>query len=353
MIPFLGPDGKTKVTIEYANDRLVRLDTVVVSGQHAHGVDIAQLLSAVSEHVVEPMVADLAIETAGHRLLVNPTGRFEIGGLMGDAGVTGRKIIVDSYGGMARHGGAAFSGKDPSKVDRSGASALRWIAKNIVAAGLACRCELQSPTRSARPARSACSSKRFGTEQVDPARITAQVEKVFDLRPAAIIRDLALRRPICRRTRPTGTSAGSSRSSPGSEPIGPPRFSKRSAKPGSRSSGWPAHCPPAEYVGVHVPDVLATSHAGVEHGPELADASVVGRRGDRRQNRGGQPRPRRQLYHGRDVFARDDEQVDGGDGVEVGEGDGVLVGGDHVRLGRAGGDGAEQALAVHRALRLR
>ncbi len=144
VIPYLRPDGKTQVTIEYDADRAVRLDTVVVSSQHAGDIDLATLLAPdVAEFVVEPELGSLGLDTEGYRLLVNPTGRFEIGGPMGDAGLTGRKIIVDTYGGMARHGGGAFSGKDPSKVDRSAAYAMRWVAKHVVAAGLARRCEVQ------------------------------------------------------------------------------------------------------------------------------------------------------------------------------------------------------------------
>ncbi|HYN75375.1 MAG TPA: methionine adenosyltransferase, partial [Candidatus Limnocylindria bacterium] len=143
-IPYLRPDGKTQVTIEYDGHRAVRLDTVVVSSQHAGDIDLETLLAPdIAELVVEPELAELGIATDGYRLLVNPTGRFEIGGPMGDAGLTGRKIIVDTYGGMARHGGGAFSGKDPSKVDRSAAYAARYVAKNVVAAGLADRCEVQ------------------------------------------------------------------------------------------------------------------------------------------------------------------------------------------------------------------
>ena len=143
-VPYLRPDGKTQVTIEYADHKPVRLDTVVVSSQHAADIDIDTLLAPdVREHVVEPELAALGLLSEDYRLLVNPTGRFEVGGPMGDAGLTGRKIIVDTYGGMARHGGGAFSGKDPSKVDRSAAYAMRWVAKNVVAAGLAERCEVQ------------------------------------------------------------------------------------------------------------------------------------------------------------------------------------------------------------------
>ncbi len=162
-VPYLRPDGKTQVTIEYDGDRPVRLDTVVVSSQHAEGIDLDGLLSPdIKEHVVDPVVAEIGtdIDTAGYRLLVNPTGRFVIGGPMGDAGLTGRKIIIDTYGGMARHGGGAFSGKDPSKVDRSAAYAMRWVAKNVVAAGLARRCEVQVAYAIGKAHPVGCSSRR-------------------------------------------------------------------------------------------------------------------------------------------------------------------------------------------------
>jgi S-adenosylmethionine synthetase len=196
-VPYLRPDGKTQVTIEYAGGRPVRLDTVVVSSQHAGDIDIETLLTPdVAEHVIAPEIADLDIETEGYKLFVNPTGRFEIGGPMGDTGLTGRKIIVDTYGGMARHGGGAFSGKDPSKVDRSAAYAMRWVAKNVVAAGLAHKCEVQIAYAIGRAAPVGLFVETFGTETVPVERIQAAVETVFDLRPAAIIRDLDLLRPI-------------------------------------------------------------------------------------------------------------------------------------------------------------
>jgi S-adenosylmethionine synthetase len=196
-VPYLRPDGKTQVTIEYVENQPVRLDTVVVSSQHAADIDIDTLLSPdVSEHVVAPELAELDIDTSSYRLLVNPTGRFEIGGPMGDAGLTGRKIIVDTYGGMARHGGGAFSGKDPSKVDRSAAYAMRWVAKNVVAAGLATRCEVQVAYAigKARPVGTFVDT--FGTGIVSDEKIQDAILTVFDLRPAAIIRDLDLLRPI-------------------------------------------------------------------------------------------------------------------------------------------------------------
>ncbi|MGC0419695.1 methionine adenosyltransferase [Embleya sp. AB8] len=200
-IPYLRPDGKTQVTIEYDGDRPVRLDTVVVSSQHAADIDLDSLLAPdIREYVVEPELVGLGIETEGYRLLVNPTGRFEIGGPMGDAGLTGRKIIIDTYGGMARHGGGAFSGKDPSKVDRSAAYAMRWVAKNVVAAGLARRCEVQVAYAIGKAAPVGLFVETFGTEAVPVETIQAAVGTVFDLRPAAIIRDLDLLRPIYAQT---------------------------------------------------------------------------------------------------------------------------------------------------------
>ncbi len=200
-VPYLRPDGKTQVTIEYADGKPVRLDTVVVSSQHAADIDIATLLAPdVREHVVEPQLEALELDTTGYRLLVNPTGRFEIGGPMGDAGVTGRKIIVDTYGGMARHGGGAFSGKDPSKVDRSAAYAMRWVAKNVVAAGLAERCEVQVAYAIGKARPVGMFVDTFGTGTLPDERIQAAVLEVFDLRPAAIIRDLDLLRPIYTQT---------------------------------------------------------------------------------------------------------------------------------------------------------
>ncbi|MGW6286851.1 methionine adenosyltransferase [Streptomyces sp. NPDC055107] len=205
-VPYLRPDGKTQVTIEYVGSRPVRLDTVVVSSQHASDVDLRGLLAPdIREHVVEHVLAQLAdegikLETDEYRLLVNPTGRFEIGGPMGDAGLTGRKIIIDTYGGMARHGGGAFSGKDPSKVDRSAAYATRWVAKNVVAAGLAARCEVQVAYAIGKAEPVGLLVETFGTNTVAVARIVDAVRQVFDLRPAAIIRDLDLLRPIYAQT---------------------------------------------------------------------------------------------------------------------------------------------------------
>ena len=200
-VPYLRPDGKTQVTIEYIDGKPARLDTVVVSSQHAADIDLDTLLKPdVAEHVIAPELAALGIDTEGYRLLVNPTGRFEIGGPMGDAGLTGRKIIVDTYGGMARHGGGAFSGKDPSKVDRSAAYAMRWVAKNVVAARLASRCEVQIAYAIGKAEPVGLFIETFGTETADPARIAEAISQTFDLRPAAIIRDLDLKRPIYAQT---------------------------------------------------------------------------------------------------------------------------------------------------------
>src|SRR5215510_13038442 len=200
-IPYLRPDGKTQVTIEYDGLRPVRLDTVVVSTQHAADISLESLLTPdVREHVIGPELDGLGLDTEGYRLLVNPTGRFEVGGPMGDAGLTGRKIIVDTYGGYARHGGGAFSGKDPSKVDRSAAYAMRWVAKNVVAAGLADRCETQVAYAIGKAKPVGLFVECFGTEQAPLERIQDAVLAVFDLRPAAIIRDLELLRPIYAQT---------------------------------------------------------------------------------------------------------------------------------------------------------
>jgi S-adenosylmethionine synthetase len=201
VMPYLRPDGKTQVTLEYDGDRPVRVDTVVVSAQHARDVNLDTLLGPdVRKHVVEPVLSEVDLDTAGLRLLVNPTGRFEVGGPMGDAGLTGRKIIIDTYGGMARHGGGAFSGKDPSKVDRSAAYAMRWVAKNVVAAGLARRCEVQVAYAIGKAHPVGVFVETFGTETLPVHRIAQAIEEVFDLRPAAIIAALDLLRPIYRQT---------------------------------------------------------------------------------------------------------------------------------------------------------
>jgi S-adenosylmethionine synthetase len=195
---YLRPDGKTQVTIEYDDDNQpVRVDTVVVSTQHAGDIDLEAMLTPdVKRHVVDHVLARFDIPADGYRLLVNPTGRFEVGGPMGDAGLTGRKVIIDTYGGMARHGGGAFSGKDPSKVDRSAAYAMRWVAKNVVAAGLARRCEVQVAYAIGKAQPVGFYVDCFGTEAVPVPTIQKAVLEVFDLRPGAIIRDLDLLRPI-------------------------------------------------------------------------------------------------------------------------------------------------------------
>ena len=199
-VPGLRPDGKTQVTIRYEADRPVALDTLVLSTQHEPEVTESRLAAQVAELVVAPVLADVDLDVDGYRLLVNPTGQFVIGGPQGDAGLTGRKIIVDTYGGMARHGGGAFSGKDPSKVDRSAAYALRWVAKNVVAAGLARRCEVQVAYAIGKAHPVGLYVETFGTATVPEDRLTEAIRQVFDLRPAAIIRDLDLLRPVYRRT---------------------------------------------------------------------------------------------------------------------------------------------------------
>ena len=199
-IPYLRPDGKTQVTFDYEDNKPVRLNTVLVSTQHNDGIDRDTIIRPdLIEHVIRPTIPEEFLED-DYTVLVNPTGRFVVGGPVGDAGLTGRKIIVDTYGGIARHGGGAFSGKDPSKVDRSAAYATRWVAKNIVAAGAASRCEVQVAYAigMARPV--SILVETFGTEKVDPVKIEGAIQEIFDLRPAAIIRDLDLRRPIYKST---------------------------------------------------------------------------------------------------------------------------------------------------------
>ena len=200
ILPYLRPDGKTQVSVRYENDKPVGIDKIVVSTQHSEDIDPEQLREDIIEQVIAPVFADLDLSYEGAEIFINPTGRFVIGGPMGDAGLTGRKIIVDTYGGMGRHGGGAFSGKDCTKVDRSGAYAARWVAKNVVAAGLADRCEVQIAYAIgvARPV--SIMIETFGTNHVPQEEIEAAVEKVFDLRPAAIIDALDLRRPIYRKT---------------------------------------------------------------------------------------------------------------------------------------------------------
>ena len=200
ILPYLRPDGKTQVTFEYENGRPVRLKTVLISTQHQPGLDAETLIKPdLVEHVIRPLVP-AEFQEDDYDVLVNPTGTFELGGPHADCGLTGRKIIVDTYGGAARHGGGAFSGKDPSKVDRSAAYAARWVAKNLVAAGAARKVEVQVAYAIgvARPVSTMVET--YGTENVDPAKIAKAVDEVFDLRPAAIVRDLDLRRPIYKRT---------------------------------------------------------------------------------------------------------------------------------------------------------
>ena len=200
-LPYLRPDGKTQVTIEYEGDKAVALNTVVISSQHAEEVSVEkQLTPEIIEQVIKPIIAKIDLPKNDMRILINPTGRFVIGGPMGDAGLTGRKIIVDTYGGMARHGGGAFSGKDPSKVDRSAAYAMRWVAKNVVAAGFARRCEVQVAYAIGKAQPVGLFVETFGTETLPVDKIQDAVLQVFDLRPAAIIRDLDLLRPIYSKT---------------------------------------------------------------------------------------------------------------------------------------------------------
>lgn len=200
-LEYLRPDGKTQVTIEYQGDKPVALNTIVISSQHSPDVDLEKKLAPeVKKFVIDPIIKELNIDTKNVTVFINPTGRFVIGGPMGDAGLTGRKIIVDTYGGMARHGGGAFSGKDPSKVDRSAAYAMRWIAKNVVAAGLADRCEVQVAYAIGKAKPVGLFVGTFGTEKFDVLKILQAVNEVFDLRPAAVIRDLNLLRPIYAKT---------------------------------------------------------------------------------------------------------------------------------------------------------
>jgi S-adenosylmethionine synthetase len=196
-LPYLRPDGKTQVTIAYDDDRPVGVDTVVLSTQHAADIDLDNMLTPdIRSKVIGPVLEGIDLDSSNTRILVNPTGRFVTGGPMGDAGLTGRKIIVDTYGGYARHGGGAFSGKDPSKVDRSAAYAVRWVAKNVVAAGLAKRAEVQVAYAIGKAEPVGVFLETFGTANVDPAKIEKAIAEVFDLRPGAIVRDLELLRPI-------------------------------------------------------------------------------------------------------------------------------------------------------------
>ncbi|SDK97376.1 methionine adenosyltransferase [Arthrobacter sp. ok362] len=199
-LAYLRPDGKTQVTVGYDGDRPVSVETVVISSQHAEGTSLDRLRADLAEHVVGPVMALSNLDTSRTRNILNPAGAFVIGGPVGDAGLTGRKIIVDTYGGMARHGGGAFSGKDPSKVDRSAAYAMRWVAKNVVAAGLAKRAEIQIAYAIGQARPVGTYVETFGTETVDPARISAAIAEIFDLRPRAIIDALDLKRPIYAKT---------------------------------------------------------------------------------------------------------------------------------------------------------
>ncbi|WP_211881010.1 methionine adenosyltransferase [Pseudarthrobacter albicanus] len=200
LLGYLRPDGKTQVTVGYDGDRPVSVETVVISSQHAEGASLEQLRADLAEYVVDPVMALSNLDISRTKNILNPAGAFVIGGPVGDAGLTGRKIIVDTYGGMARHGGGAFSGKDPSKVDRSAAYAMRWVAKNVVAAGLAKRAEIQIAYAIGQARPVGTYVETFGTETVDPARISAAIAEIFDLRPRAIIDALDLKRPIYAKT---------------------------------------------------------------------------------------------------------------------------------------------------------
>ncbi len=198
-LPYLRPDGKSQVTVEYQYGKPVRVDTIVISTQHAEGVEQPQIDGDVRQHVITPIVSAELLD-GDTKVLINPTGRFVIGGPFGDSGLTGRKIIVDTYGGMARHGGGAFSGKDPTKVDRSAAYAARYVAKNVVAAGLADRFEIQLAYAIGVAEPVSVMIETFGTGRVSEDTIAALIQEHFDLRPAALIRDLRLRRPIYKAT---------------------------------------------------------------------------------------------------------------------------------------------------------
>lgn len=199
-LAYLRPDGKTQATIGYDGDRPVSVETIVISSQHAEGASLEQLRADLVEYVVDPVLATADLDISRTKNILNPAGAFVIGGPVGDAGLTGRKIIVDTYGGMARHGGGAFSGKDPSKVDRSAAYAMRWVAKNVVAAGLAKRAEIQIAYAIGQARPVGTYVETFGTETVDPARISEAISEIFDLRPRAIIDALDLKRPIYAKT---------------------------------------------------------------------------------------------------------------------------------------------------------
>ena len=199
-LAYLRPDGKTQATIGYDGDKPVSVETIVISSQHADGFSLDQLRADLAAHVIDPVLALADLDISRTNNILNPAGAFVIGGPVGDAGLTGRKIIVDTYGGMARHGGGAFSGKDPSKVDRSAAYAMRWVAKNVVAAGLAKRAEIQIAYAIGQARPVGTYVETFGTETVDPAKISAAIAEIFDLRPRAIIDALDLKRPIYAKT---------------------------------------------------------------------------------------------------------------------------------------------------------
>jgi S-adenosylmethionine synthetase len=199
-LAYLRPDGKTQVTVGYDGERPVSVETVVISSQHAEGTLLEQLRADLASHVIDPVLAACNLDISRTANILNPAGAFVIGGPVGDAGLTGRKIIVDTYGGFSRHGGGAFSGKDPSKVDRSAAYAMRWVAKNVVAAGLAKRAEIQIAYAIGQARPVGTYVETFGTETVDPARISEAISEIFDLRPRAIIDALDLKRPIYAKT---------------------------------------------------------------------------------------------------------------------------------------------------------
>ena len=199
-LPYLRPDGKTQVSVRYIDDKPTAIEKIVLSTQHAENITHDQLEKDIIDEVINPVLNALSVDFSNAEIYINPTGRFVLGGPMGDAGLTGRKIIVDTYGGMGRHGGGAFSGKDCTKVDRSGAYAARWVAKNVVAAGLADRCEVQIAYAIGVAHPVSLMVETFGTNKVDQALIEKAIEEVFDLRPAAIIKELDLRRPIYRKT---------------------------------------------------------------------------------------------------------------------------------------------------------
>ena len=308
-VAYLRPDGKTQVTIAYDGDKAVRLDTVVLSTQHAADISLEGMLQPdILEHVITPVLDELAsgsdLDVSSYRTLINPTGRFEIGGPMGDAGLTGRKIIVDTYGGMARHGGGAFSGKDPSKVDRSAAYAMRWVAKNVVAAGLAPRCEIQVAYAIGASKPVGLYVETFGTETAPIDKIQSAIASVFDLRPAPSSTPSTCCARSTRRPRPTATSAAprpraSTAPSRGSAPTAS-RPSRRpcAADPAGRggSTGPPAGVGDGAVTPASAPSPRRPVAAGAPGRPAPAarGAGAAGRRG-RRRHRAPAPRPRLRL----------------------------------------------------------